>query len=341
MRTRATGSNCPTHRPPRRRPDARNTAPASMFHGNRKGIRVDVVAAKCLAVKDELAANYAQGITTALISSGTGSIRGIAAVVDYTPSGTVVLPSAGAELSFRGGGGGAGYPGTLFGVVANLRQWLADAQFYVAQNDPKKDTGFENLRPLVTGQEPAFFAVDSAREIVRAARIADEFKFQMIVVGGREAYRDIDLLESKSIPVVVDIDPGLEPSLKMETSVTAVPQAVLDERHATWIEHTLNAQKLDAAGIRYAFSAGNTGLHDYLKNVRKLVAAGLPPPAALRAMTFGAAQLLGVGDKLGTIEVGKLANLVVMSGDFADEKSEVQSVVVEGVVTDVKQGAKK
>lgn len=322
-------------------PESRTTAPAGMFHENRKGVRADVVAAKCLSLKSEISSNYAQGVTTALISSGSGSIRGNAAVVDYTSAGAVLVPNAGTELSFRGGGGGggAGYPGTLFGVIANLRQWLADAQYYAGQSKPKPDSSLDNLKPLVTGQVSALFNVDSPRDISRAARISDEFNLKMEVLGGREAYRAIDVLKRKSAAVIVDVDPGTEPSLKPDTGPGASPPEVLEERHATWVEHTENAKKLDAAGIPYAFCAGMTGLSDYLKNVRRVIGTGLPRDAALRALTSGAAHLLGVDDRVGTIEVGKLANLVIMTGDFADAKSEVQSVVVEGVVTVVKKPA--
>lgn len=79
----------------------------------------------------------------------------------------------------------------------------------------------------------------------------------------------------------------------------------------------------------------------YLGGVRKLIAAGLPREAALKAMTSGAAQIFGVSDRLGTIEPGKLANLTIMSGDFASDKSTVRAVVAEGVRKDVsKEGSK-
>ena len=323
-------------------PDTRNTAPATMWHANRRGIRSDIVAAKCLDIADHTKDAYGMGITTGLLSSGSGSIRGIASVVDYIGKGTVLLSDAAGELALRGGGGGGGggYPGTLFGVTALTRQVIIDAQAYAANPPTKKDQSFENLLPLATGKIPALFAADSARELVRARRFADEFGLKLIINGGREAYRELDWIKAGKVPVILSLDVTDAPSKKLETTPDATPQQVLDERYDTWLEHSKNPQKLNDAGVPIAFSLGG-GFADYLKGVRKLVAQGLPKDAALKAMTSGAAAILGVADKVGTIAPGKVANFAILSGDFLDEKTTVQSVVVEGTKMDLKKGGSK
>ena len=324
-------------------PDTRNTAPATMWHNNKRGIRADIIAAKCLDLGDRIKDGYASGITTAVMTSGSGTVRGIASVVDYLGKGNVLLPAAAGELALRGGGGGGGgggYPGTLFGVTALTRQVIIDAQAYAADPSAKKDTGFENLKPLVTGQIPALFQADTAREIFRANKFADEFGLKLILNGGREAYRELDTLKTKKIPVILSVDVADAPSKKAETGEDATPQEVLNERYDTWFERSQNPKKLNEAGIPLAFSLGS-GFADYLKGIRKIVTAGLPRDAALKAMTSGAASIFGVSDKIGTIETGKLANLVILSGDFLDDKSTVQTVIVEGVKTDLKKGGAK
>lgn len=323
-------------------PDTRNTAPATMWHTNHRGIRSDVVAAKCLDLADRMKDSYAMGITTALLTSGTGSVRGIASVVDYAGKGTVLVPSAAGELALRGGGGGGGggYPGTLFGVTALTRQVLIDAQTYAKDPTAKKDQSFDNLKPLVTGQIPALFAADSAREVVRASRFADEFGFKWIVYGGKEAYRELDLIKGKQVPVILSVDVQDAPSKKMDSGEDATPQEVLDERYDIWVEHSLNPKKLNEAGIPLAFSLGS-GFADYLKGIRKMIAAGLPRDAALKAMTLGGASILGVADRTGSIEAGKLANLVIMSGDFVDDKSQIKTVLAEGARIDLGKGGGK
>ncbi|HVT12450.1 MAG TPA: amidohydrolase family protein [Fimbriimonadaceae bacterium] len=328
-------------------PDSLNTAPPTMWHGNRKGIRFDVVAGKCLDLADELKDNYAQGITTALLSSGAGTIRGIASIVTYTDKGDVLVPSEAAEISIRGGGfgggGGGGYPGSLLGIIALTRQILFDAQQYAQFPPEKKDDGFENLKPLMTKQIPALFNADTDRDIVRCGHLADEFGFKEMVCMARDAYKQIDTLKAHNAAVMASIDLGDEPSVKPPDNPTSdsAPPEVLAETHQNWVERSQNVSKLIAAGIPVAFSSTGASLGDFLKNVRKLIAAGVSRQDALKCLTSGAATILGVADKIGTIEAGKQANLVLMTGDFADANSEVDTVFVEGKLIKVKKEAGK
>jgi imidazolonepropionase-like amidohydrolase len=231
--------------------------------------------------------------------------------------------------------------------VGAIQARCSDAQYYAAQDAPaKKDVALENLRPLVSGTIPALFSADSAREIVRATRIADEFSLRMILLSGREAYRDIDIIKAKNLPVVVSLDLGLEPSAKSSTTTPdndGPPQAVLDERHDTWFEHSHNIKKLYDAGIPMAFSSLGLGggVDDFLQGLRKVIATGVPREAVLKSVTSESAAILGIADKTGTIEPGKLANLVLFSGDFADPKSEVKIVIVEGNKIELKKGGAK
>jgi imidazolonepropionase-like amidohydrolase len=88
---------------------------------------------------------------------------------------------------------------------------------------------------------------------------------------------------------------------------------------------------LQKAGVKFAFYFEGTGVpKDALKNAKKAIDAGLPADAALRAFTLNAAEILGVGDRLGSIEPGKIANLVVTDGDLFTEKSKVKMTFVDG-----------
>ncbi|RYG67098.1 hypothetical protein EON77_16790, partial [bacterium] len=170
-------------------PDTLNTAPATMWHENRKNIRADVSAAKALDPKASFADRTAQGITTVLFSGGSGSIAGTAALVDLSAEPKVLVSEAAEEFVFRGGGRFGGmkdedmagaqrpaapaaptgypYPGTLFGITALTRQTLWDAKAYSEEAKPKADPTYEGLRPLVTGRMPALFTMNTAREIAR------------------------------------------------------------------------------------------------------------------------------------------------------------------------------
>ena len=334
-------------------PDTVNTAPATMWHQNRKNIRADVRAADCLDLKGPFTERYAQGVTSVLLSGGNGSLAGTAALVDLADAPKVVNAEAAGEIVLRGGGGRGGggadtadmaggqgrrpqaddgaptyaYPGTLFGIYGLMRQTLADAKGYAAQDKPKADPTYEGLKPLVTGQMPCLFTLTNARDIARAGHVADEFGLRMIVNGGTDGYRMIDVLKAHGASVVLSLDQAAEPRRTPSTEADSIPQRVLDDRYATYQERLGNAKALDAAGIVLAFRSGSDG---YLAGVRKMIANGLPRAAALRAMTVNPAAMFGAADRLGTIEAGKTANLVIMTGDFADAKSKVQSVLVEG-----------
>jgi imidazolonepropionase-like amidohydrolase len=330
-------------------PDSRTTASATMWHGNRKGIRADIVASKCLDLKDQLDPNYQQGILTALLSSGSGTIRGIASIVTYTDAGDVLVPSEAAEIAIRGGGfggggGGAGgdtgYPGSLLGVISLARQTLVDALDYAGGTPAKKDDAMENLKPLMLKQIPALLTADTDREIVRCSRIADEFGFKPIFCMAHDAYKEIAMLKARGAAVFASIDPGAEPPLtNMEGS--DIPTEVLAERHGLWVERSLNIKKLIDAGIPVGFSSSAGNLPDFLKNVRKTIATGVDKETALKCMTSGIAAILGISDRVGTVEAGKQANLVLMSGDIADNSSVVETVLVEGKKIDVKKGSAK
>lgn len=323
-------------------PDARNTAPTSMWHGNRKGIRSDILASTCLDLAGEIKDNYAQGITTALIAPASGTIRGLGAVVDYSGKGETLIPVAAAAMSVRGGGfggGGGGYPGSLLGIIALERQVLIDAQEYAAYPPEKADPYLENLKALVTGQIPAIVASDTERDIVRAGKIASEFGLRLIIAGGRDAYRVVDSLKSSGAAVFVSLDLGDEPSVKPSAD-SDVPVGILQERHDLWRERTQNIKTLIAAGIPVAFSSNGGSLSEYLKNVRAVIGTGVSESDAVKAMTSGAATLLGIADRTGSIQIGKEANLVLMTESLAKPDSKVRFVVVRGQKIDVAEAGK-
>lgn len=102
------------------------------------------------------------------------------------------------------------------------------------------------------------------------------------------------------------------------------PKAVVQERHKKWEERVANAATLSKAGVPFAFSTEGTRTQtEFMANLRRAIQAGLPREAALRALTIDAARILKVDRQLGTVEAGKVAALIVMSGDFAEPRSNV------------------
>lgn len=315
--------------PPEQAPlrDTTTTAPATMWELNRRGIRGRLNIAECLDLAGILNDAHKAGITAALLSPGTGTVRGRTAVALMTDEKQSATPY-GIGLSYRGGGGGSGYPSTPMGYTALLRQTLADAQTYAMNSPAKEDLDLKGITPLFKREAVAVIAADTEGDILRAFKTAEEFGFSFVVSGGREAYQIAAKLASAKVPVLVNIALGTEPTTTAQPD--GPPQAILDERKEQWRERAMNVLNLEKAKVKYAFSSDAAGFDGYLVNVRKLIGLGLDKNAALRAMTMSPAEIFGLEKSLGSLEAGKTANIVVMTGDFADEKSTVKATFVNG-----------
>ena len=332
------------------RPETNTTAPPYMWAGNRKGIYSDHSAASLLDFEKD-SNSYENGITSAFLAPNKGSIRGAGAVVNLLPASVKdrVLNADGAfGLSYRGGAG-EGYPSNILGVIALMRQVLADAKSTAEGVDvgaPKDNLkAIVDLGPLLTGKRAGVFEVNLDREIERSSRIAAEFNFSFMIAGGRDAYKTIPLLTKAKAPVLLMVDyndaPSVEPDKDTVAPADRTPVEFKQERLARWKEQISAPTKLFQAGIPVAFSSG-TSPGDFLKNVRVLIKNGLPVDDALKAMTINPAKIFGLDSQLGTIEVGKMANLVLMSGPIENETSKVEGLWIAGtpIVDPSKGGAK-
>jgi imidazolonepropionase-like amidohydrolase len=183
----------------------------------------------------------------------------------------------------------------------------------------------EALQPAVEGRMPVAFEANRAREILRVLKFAKELKLQPIVTGGREAVDVATDLKSQNVRVVYSLNFPQRPR-------ALAPDA--DEPIET-LKTRADAPKapgeLAKAGVAFAFeSAGLTDPKDFVKNAAKAVKAGLTEDAAIRALTITAATMAGAGDRLGSIEKGKIANLIVTDGNLFDEKTKITRVFVDG-----------
>lgn len=252
--------------------------------------------------------------------------------------------SAGQEVSF--GNRRGGYPGTLIGSLAFVRQAYLDAQ-YEARVDqafkagtpgarPSNDPLRRALVPAATNAMPSWFVASEEREIIRVAEIATELGLRNpVVVGAQEGWRAVAALKKMGGTAVVSLDwpspanvtgriflaygdgkPGVAPP------VTAADSA----------EVRGNAAALARAGVPVALASfgGESGA-TFRDRIRATIAAGMSPDDALRAVTVTPAQLLGITAAVGTIEAGKLANLVVVTGsDLFASGNPIKHVFVEG-----------
>jgi imidazolonepropionase-like amidohydrolase len=295
-----------------------------------------------------LARAAAAGITSILATPSGDAIRGqsalintalgddepqIGAVADERRGALVVRTPVALHVTFsEQPAGGNAYPNSLMGVIAFVRQAFLDAQYWATAQSAKRATfrpfyepAFEAMQPALTGRMPVAFEGRTAREILRGLDMARSFKLDPIITNAREADRVAADLKAANARVIV--------SLNYPTRAqNLAPDA--DEPLQT-LRDRVNAPKTPAAlvkaGVPMAFaSAGLEEPRDFVRNAAKAVQNGLTREDAIKALTLQAATMAGVGDRLGSLETGKMANLVVTEGDLFDEKMTIKHVFVDG-----------
>jgi imidazolonepropionase-like amidohydrolase len=316
------------------RPGVVETAPATMWTGNRKGLEADWVAAENLQLTRSVM-DHRNGVTAGLMGSTRGGLRGWMSLVEMLEEGDgrILNAQAAAGVSFRRAAG-QGYPTNILGVIAQIRQSFADAaglakgiDFDPAMPaDAPARKSLAALAPAFNGKFTAFEA-NQSREIERALDIAAEFGLKPMIIGGRDAAEMVDRLKAEDVPVVLTAELGRAPDREPRAGSTT-PQPVLEERYAQWEKSAKGDQVLAAAGVRILFSARGS-VQSLLASVRERIERGLSREAALKGLTSGAAQALGES-RIGSLTVGSRANIVLMSGDFADEDSTVERVWIQG-----------
>lgn len=291
-----------------------------------------------------------EGVTTVLAAPGTGNvIAGQSAILDlYGSTVDEMLVKSPAALHINFGEDPTGTwrarhkIDSRMGLVAVMRQSFIDAQEYRRKWDsykkrvdqyndnnklpknkqrkdldepppPERDLGKEAILLALDRQIPVIASANRKDDIIAAIGVAEEFNLKLILLHGAEAYLVADILKNKNIPVLLG-------------PITTQPSSM--ESLGAIYE---NAALLDKAGVLFAIIAGSS--HD-LRDLRFQagIAAeyGLPVPAALKAITINPAIILGVDKDLGSIEVGKIANIAVFDGDPLQPLTKVTDVVIEG-----------
>jgi imidazolonepropionase-like amidohydrolase len=207
--------------------------------------------------------------------------------------------------------------------IVELTDWIERARHYAqamghaGPADYNADVRLESLAPVVRGQLPVLVFADQARDIRNAVEFCDKQKLKMILAGGLEAYKVKDLLRSKNIPVI------LRPVLT-EVSEEDDPYDRLLAQPA----------ELSAAGVKFAFASFDNSFARRLgQNAANAVAYGLSYDEALKAVTLYPAQIFGLADQLGTLENGKVANLIVTNGDPLELTTDVRYLFIRGQLT--------
>jgi imidazolonepropionase-like amidohydrolase len=274
------------------------------------------------------------GYTSALTTHGAGLFPGSAAVINLAGERgreLVVRPAVAQRVNLSARGF-PGYPSSLMGVFAYIKQLHFDAEHYDRawaryERDPRGVTRPEYDRVLepLRNPTPLLFPAEGRKEIQRAITTGRDVDRQVIVYGAQRGYEAADVLRAAGVPVLVDVDWPRPPRDGDPDSELTLAQL------RTWEHAPTTPARLHEAGVPFAFYTG--GLSDPSQvraRVRAAVDAGLPPGAAIRALTLSPAEILGVADRLGSVEAGKIANLLLVRGDLLDPAVSIEAVVVDG-----------
>jgi imidazolonepropionase-like amidohydrolase len=308
----------------------------------------DVTLGDVRAGDAQFEANRNAGFTTALTTGRTGIFNGQSALISLSGDsvGAMTLKSPVAlHISFNTIPGT--YPGSLLGTFSALRQMFNDARrhdqllkMYAANprgmKRPDADKSLEALIPALNRQMPVIFTANLENEIVRALDLAKEYNLKAIIAGGQEAGKFTDRLKAQDVPVLLSLN---FPKRTAAASLDADPESLDTLRFRA--ETPKTAGKLAAAGVKFAFQGGGlTSVSDFMANAVKSTENGLSKDAAVRAMTLGAAEIFGVGDRLGSVETGKIANLTVVKGDLFGAQKTITHVFIDGKLFEPKPPAR-
>ncbi len=286
-----------------------------------------------------LAAARAAGFAAAATFPNRGILEGLGAVVNLAGErgrDMVVAQPIGQQIFFRVGGGGLGrsFPSSLMGNIAYVRQLYLDLgqyeqakQIYHAHPQGNKRPEYDHTLEGLAESPRLLFPAEESQQIDRVLRFGKELKQPFIVYGLHEGYRSIDEIKQADVPVLVSLkwpekpkntDPAEQPDLRdleMRDQAPSVPGM------------------LAKAAVRFGFySDGVDSAPDLKKALKKAVDAGLSREDAVKALTLNVAEMYGVADRMGSVEKGKIADLVVMKGDAFDDKTTVEYVLVDGTL---------
>jgi len=262
----------------------------------------------------------ANGITSVLSAPGGGIISGQSALIrleGWLPTDMAIVPEAALHVSFpavrRPDEPGEPPKDDPEKPLKDLREYFERARRYGAGH-PSEDLALEAMQRYLRGEAPVVFEADTPDQIRAAIKFAEEFKLKAIIGGGRESWKVAALLKEKDIPVLVG---------PMQTT----PAHRTDPYEAGYFVPA----RLHAAGVRFAIRSADASNSRNLPYQAALAAAhGLPRDEALKAVTIYPARILGVEDRVGSLEPGKSADLIVTTGDPIEVINDVVAVFIAG-----------
>ncbi|CAG0953561.1 hypothetical protein PHYC_00334 [Phycisphaerales bacterium] len=285
------------------------------------------------------------GFGAAAVAPRGGIFRGTSAVVSLSkasddPSITrplVYRADAYQAVGFESARGG--YPGSLMGAIAVVRQTLSDADWLdTLPEGAQRNAAIQNdgclgaLSRRYDAVTPLVFDVGDELDALRAAKVVREFGRRAMILGSGTEFRRLEAIASEKLPYVLPLNYPRQPDV---STLGKVEQVELREL-MTWEQAPTNPHRLANAGVSFALTSSKARDRDgFIENVRKAITCGLTEEQALAALTTVPAKMLMVDDQIGTVEVGKRANLLVTDGPVFGKETKVHAVWIDGKAHDL------
>lgn len=283
------------------------------------------------------------GFTAVLVAPEKGVLRGRSVAIqllDERPVTDLILRDDVAQhAALEHGRFGDGYPTSLMGAVATIRQSALDARRQATWGDryrtnpqdmhrPEFHAAFAALAPVVAGEQALWFAVEDPLDVLLAHRIGLEFDLELVIAASGHEWEIAEQVAATGRPLVLPLAAPDKPDVGEQDEALDVSR----RKMRRYLDSATGPGRLHRAGVRFALTThGLKNTADFPKRMRKIIEAGLPQDIALAALTTVPAELLGLERSIGTLEPGKIANVVVSSGPLFDGESKPHLLFVDGI----------
>lgn len=308
-------------------------------YGWNQAIKSDADAYRVFAVDDSKAKPLREaGFGTVLSHVRDGIARGTGAVVTLAnekENYVIIKEKASAHYSFNKGSSTQSYPGSMMGMIALLRQTYLDAQWYKSQ--PAAEGLNLSLKSWNDNQGlPQVFEANDKWNDMRADRIGDEFGVQYIIKAGQNEYQRINEMKSTNATFILPLNYPLAQDVEDPNDARFV--ALNDMKH--WELAPTNAAAFEKAGIPFCLTTSDLRtVGQFWTSLRKAMEYGLTENKVMEALTKTPATTLGIYDKVGSLDAGKLGNFLITNGPLFNEKTIILQNWVQGIKYIVKEDA--
>ncbi|MFT3936639.1 MAG: amidohydrolase family protein [Chitinophagaceae bacterium] len=298
--------------------------------GWNQAIHSDVDASKIFIVDDAKASPLRDaGFGTVLVHQKDGIVRGtgvLATLANQKENLVIIKEKAAANYSLNKGSSTQSYPGSVMGSIALLRQTYLDAQWY--KSNPAAEGVNISLKAFNETQSlPQIFDGSDKWSDIRADRIGDEFGVQYIIKGGGNEYQRINEIAATKASFILPLSFPQAPEVEDPNDARFV--SLSDMKN--WELAPANPAAFEKANIPFCFTTADLrDTKQFLTNLRKAIDYGLTEGKAFDALTKTPATLIGVYDKVGSLDAGKLANFLITSGPVFNEKTVIYENWVQG-----------